>query len=114
MSRRPLPLFRSLRLAALAISVAVGPAFAAYPERPVTLLVPFAPGGANDIVGRIIADALGEALGQPVVIENRGGAGGNIGMGMAARARPDGYTLLLAPSSFVVNPSLYKTVPYDP
>ncbi len=109
-----LRLLEPLRLAMLALAVAVTPAFAAYPERPITLLVPFAPGGANDIVGRIIADALGEALGQPVVIENRGGAGGNIGMGMVARARPDGYMLLLAPSSFVVNPSLYKTVPYDP
>ncbi len=100
--------------AALALAWAAAPAFALYPERPITLLVPFAPGGANDIVGRIVADALSEALGQPVVIENRGGAGGNIGMGLVARARPDGYTLLLAPSSFVVNPSLYKTVPYDP
>jgi tripartite-type tricarboxylate transporter receptor subunit TctC len=104
-------------LAALALAIAGGAppsALALYPERPVTLLVPFAPGGANDIVGRIVADALGETLGQPVVIENRGGAGGNIGMGMVARAQPDGYTILLAPSSFVVNPSLYKKIPYDP
>jgi len=106
---------RVLGWIALALALAVAtPAHALYPERPITLLVPFAPGGANDIVGRIIADALGEALGQPVVIENRGGAGGNIGMGIVARAKPDGYTLLLAPSSFVVNPGLYKTVPYDP
>jgi tripartite-type tricarboxylate transporter receptor subunit TctC len=108
---------RWLRRALLAIALALAgalPAHAVYPERPVTLLVPFAPGGANDIVGRIIADALSEALGQPVVVENRGGAGGNIGMGAVARAKPDGYTLLLAPSSFVVNPSLYKKVPYDP
>jgi tripartite-type tricarboxylate transporter receptor subunit TctC len=108
---------RALASWCVALILAIGwaaHAHALYPERPVTLLVPFAPGGANDIVGRIVADALGEALGQPVVIENRGGAGGNIGMGMVARARPDGYTLLLAPSSFVVNPSLYKTVPYDP
>jgi tripartite-type tricarboxylate transporter receptor subunit TctC len=108
---------KALRSWCVALALAIGwptPAHALYPERPITLLVPFAPGGANDIVGRIVADALGEALGQPVVIENRGGAGGNIGMGMVARARPDGYTLLLAPSSFVVNPSLYKTVSYDP
>ena len=109
MDRRP----PFLALAALALSL-VTPASAEYPERPIALIVPFAPGGANDIVGRIIADALGEALGQPVVIENRGGAGGNIGMGAAARAQPDGYTVLLAPSSFVVNPSLYRKVPYDP
>jgi tripartite-type tricarboxylate transporter receptor subunit TctC len=89
-------------------------ALAAYPERPVTLIVPFAPGGANDIAARIISDALGEALGQPVVIENRGGAGGNIGITAAARARPDGYTLLIAPNNFVVNPSLYKKVAFDP
>jgi tripartite-type tricarboxylate transporter receptor subunit TctC len=106
---------RVLGYIALTLAMAVAaPAHARYPERPITLLVPFAPGGANDIVGRIIGDALGEALGQPVVIENRGGAGGNIGMGIVARAKPDGYTLLLAPSSFVINPSLQKTVPYDP
>src|SRR5438132_12521595 len=87
---------------------------AAYPERPVTIVVPFAPGGANDVVVRIIQQPLGEALGQPIIVENRGGAGGNIGFGFVARARPDGYTLLLAPSSFGVNPSLYDKVPYDP
>ena len=112
MRRRP----SFVALAAMAIGAlgAMTPARADYPERPITLIVPFAPGGANDIVGRIIGDALGEALGQPVVIDNRGGAGGNIGMGVAARAKPDGYTVLLAPSSFVVNPSLYKSMSYDP
>jgi len=75
-------------------------ALALYPERPVTLVVPFAPGGANDIVARIIQQPLGDALGQPIVIENRGGAGGNIAFAWVARARPDGYTLLLAPNSF--------------
>jgi tripartite-type tricarboxylate transporter receptor subunit TctC len=87
---------------------------ATYPERPITLVVPFAAGGANDIVARIIQQPLGEALGQPIVIENRGGAGGNIGFGFVARARPDGYTQLLAPTSFAVNVSLYDKVPYDP
>ena len=91
-----------------------GAAFATYPERPVTLVVPFAPGGANDIVARIIQQPLGEALGQPIVIENRGGAGGNIGFAWVARAHADGYTLLLAPNSFAVNPSLYDKVSYDP
>src|SRR5712664_2965251 len=90
------------------------PAFAIYPERPVTIVVPFAPGGANDVVVRIIQQPLGDALGQPVIVENRGGAGGNIGFGFAARARPDGYTLLLAPNSFAVNVSLYDKAPYDP
>jgi tripartite-type tricarboxylate transporter receptor subunit TctC len=91
-----------------------GAALAAYPERPVTIVVPFAPGGANDVVVRIIQQPLSEALGQPVVVENRGGAGGNIGFGFVARARPDGYTLLLAPNSFAVNVSLYDKAPYDP
>jgi len=87
---------------------------AAYPERPVTIVVPFPPGGANDVVVRLIQPPLEAALGQPVVIENRGGAGGNIGIGAVARARPDGYTLLMAASGFAVNPSLYAKVPYDP
>jgi tripartite-type tricarboxylate transporter receptor subunit TctC len=97
-------------LAALTTSAVAAP----YPERPVTLVVPFAPGGANDIVARIIQQPLSDALGQPIVIENRGGAGGNIGFAWVARARPDGYTLLLAPNSFTVNPSLYDKVAYDP
>jgi tripartite-type tricarboxylate transporter receptor subunit TctC len=80
----------------------------------VTIVVPFAPGGANDIVVRIIQQPLADALGQPIVVENRGGAGGNIAFAWVARARLDGYTLLLAPSSFAVNPSLYDKVAYDP
>ena len=91
-----------------------GSAFAIYPERPVTIVVPFAAGGANDVVVRILQQPLSEALGQPVIVENRGGAGGNIGFGFVARARADGYTLLLAPNSFTVNPSLYEKAPYDP
>jgi tripartite-type tricarboxylate transporter receptor subunit TctC len=106
----------SVRLFALmaALTLWGGSAFAIYPERPVTIVVPFAPGGANDVVVRIIQQPLSEALGQPVIVENRGGAGGNIGFGFVARARPDGYTLLLAPNSFTVNPSLYEKAPYDP
>jgi tripartite-type tricarboxylate transporter receptor subunit TctC len=106
-----------LHIAALLLALAAAlphAGAAAWPERPVTLVVPFAPGGANDIVARVIQPPLAEALGQPVVIENRGGAGGNIGFAWVARARPDGYTLLLAPSSFAVNPSLYDKVAYDP
>lgn len=97
-----------------AIMLWAATAWAAYPERPVTIVVPFPPGGANDVVVRVIQTPLSEALGQPVVIENRGGAGGNIGIGVVARARPDGYTLLIAASGFAVNPSLYAKVPYDP
>jgi tripartite-type tricarboxylate transporter receptor subunit TctC len=87
---------------------------AAYPERPVTILVPFAPGGANDVVVRAIQQPLAEALGQPIVVENRGGAGGSLGTGVAARAKPDGYTVLMAATGYAVNPSLYEKVYYDP
>ena len=110
-------LIRCVRFIAAAVTVftfSIGTASATYPERPVTIVVPFAAGGANDVVVRIIQQPLSEALGQPIIVENRGGAGGNIGFGVVARARPDGYTLLLAPNSFVVNPSLYDKVPYDP
>ena len=112
------PRRRALALSLLAIvstmALSTDGAPAAFPERPVTLVVPFAPGGANDIVARIIQQPLSDALGQPIIIENRGGAGGNIGFAWVARARPDGYTLLLAPNSFAVNPSLYDKVSYDP
>ncbi|MBX9777935.1 MAG: tripartite tricarboxylate transporter substrate binding protein [Xanthobacteraceae bacterium] len=90
------------------------PVFAAFPERPVTILVPFAPGGANDVVVRAIQGPLAEALGQPIVVENRGGAGGSLGTGYAARQKPDGYTILMAATGYVVNPSLYDKVHYDP
>src|SRR5947209_20295326 len=88
----------------LTIALALLPSFgaiAAYPERPVTIVVPFAPGGANDIVVRAIQQPLAEGLGQPIVIENRGGAGGSVGYSYVARARPDGYTLLMAATGFV-------------
>src|SRR5215510_3556612 len=108
----------SRRLAALVFVLAAltapTPGAADYPERPVTIVVPFAPGGANDIVVRAIQQPLAEALGQPIVIENRGGAGGSVGAGYVARARPDGYTLLMAATGFVVNPTLYDKVQYDP
>jgi tripartite-type tricarboxylate transporter receptor subunit TctC len=86
----------------------------AYPARPIRLIVPFAPGGASDVLARPLAQKLGEALGQQIVVDNRPGAGGNIGMGIAAVAAPDGYTLLAVTSSFVLNPNLYSRVPYDP
>ena len=86
-----------------------------YPTRAVTVLVPQAPGGTNDIVARVLAEALGQALGRPFVVENRPGAGGNIGTQTAARAKPDGYTLLVTiSSSQAINPALYKKVPFDP
>lgn len=86
-----------------------------YPSRPVTLIVPQAAGGANDAIARIVAQKLSEQTGQQFIVENRPGAGGNIGTGLAAKARPDGYTLMLtADSAYVINPSLYKSVGFDP
>src|SRR5688572_10425408 len=97
---------RILRMLALAIVAATcaGAAVAQYPERPVTMIVPFPPGGVADTVARPVAEALGAALKQPVVIENRAGAGGAIGMAHVAKSKPDGYTVLLALSSLVVLP----------
>jgi len=86
-----------------------------YPAKPIRLVVAFAPGGANDLVARAIAARLGPRLGQQVVVENRAGAGGNIGTELVARAAPDGYTLLLASvASFAISPALLGKVPFDP
>ena len=87
---------------------------AEYPNHPIKIIVPFAPAGPTDIMARILATHLGEALHGTVVIENRPGAGGNIGIGIAAHAEPDGYTLLITSSAYVVNPGLYAKIPYDP
>jgi tripartite-type tricarboxylate transporter receptor subunit TctC len=90
-------------------------AFAAgYPERPVRIMVPFAAGGPSDITARLMTVKLSDALGQSFVVENRAGVGSNLGTLAVARSVPDGYTLLVTSSAFVVNPSLYKQVPYDP
>ncbi|MBX3662583.1 MAG: tripartite tricarboxylate transporter substrate binding protein [Burkholderiales bacterium] len=85
-----------------------------YPNRPVRMIVPFAAGGPTDVIARIVAMKLTEGLGQQVVVDNRAGAGGNIGMGLAAAASPDGHTVIVVSSSFVVNPGLYSSIPYDP
>jgi tripartite-type tricarboxylate transporter receptor subunit TctC len=85
-----------------------------YPSRPVTLIVPQSPGGANDAIARIVAQKLTETTGQQFVVDNKPGAGGNIGMAAGAKARPDGYTLVLtADSAAVINPALYKTTGFD-
>ena len=84
-----------------------------YPSRPVKLIIPFPPGGSNDVVGRLIASQLAARLGQPVVVDNKGGAGGLIGTEQAAKSEPDGHTLLFISSAFAANGSLYK-LPYDP
>jgi tripartite-type tricarboxylate transporter receptor subunit TctC len=85
-----------------------------YPARPLRIVVPFAAGGASDVVARLLAQKLTESLGQPVIVDNRPGAGANIGIGIAAKAPPDGYTLLVSSSAFTVNPTLYSKIPYDP
>jgi tripartite-type tricarboxylate transporter receptor subunit TctC len=84
-----------------------------YPSRQITLIIPFAVGGSNDMVGRAIGKKLSEAWGQPVVVENRAGAGGIIGASTAAAAPPDGYTLLLVSSTFTINPAIKKSMPFD-
>ncbi len=102
--------------AGLAAPGLVGQALAqaTWPDRGINLTVCFPPGGSTDFSARMLAPGLSEVLGKPVVVENRGGAGGNIGIGVVARAAPDGYTFLVASSVFVVNASLYRNAPYDP
>jgi tripartite-type tricarboxylate transporter receptor subunit TctC len=99
----------------VAALVLAGPAARAqtYPSRQITLIIPFTPGGSNDLVGRAIGKKLSEAWGQPVVVENRGGAGALIGTAAVAKAPPDGYTLLLVSPTFTVNPAIRKTMPFD-
>ncbi len=85
-----------------------------YPAKPVRVVVPFAAGGPNDLVARIIAQGLSESLGKQFYVENIGGAGGNVGTGQAARAAPDGYTIITVAPSYAANPALFGSVPYDP
>lgn len=99
----------------LALGLAPHVALAAYPERAIRLVVPFASGGNADIVARLVAERMAEALGQPVVVENRAGAGGSLGAGEVARAAPDGYTLLTGSNGpLTVNPFVQAKLPYDP
>jgi tripartite-type tricarboxylate transporter receptor subunit TctC len=94
--------------------VGVSSAYADYPDRPVKIVVANTPGGPSDIVGRLVAAGLQQSTGKTFIIENHGGAGGNIGMEYAARSEPDGYTLLLATNAYSINYGLYNKVPYDP
>jgi tripartite-type tricarboxylate transporter receptor subunit TctC len=87
---------------------------AAYPDRPVKIVVANTPGGPSDIIARFMTAALQETVGGSFIVENRGGGGGNIGMGYAARSDPDGYTILLSTSAYSINPGLYESIPYDP
>jgi tripartite-type tricarboxylate transporter receptor subunit TctC len=102
--------------AALMLLVATLPAAAqGYPSHPITLIVPFPAGGGVDAVARIVADKVSHALGRPIVIDNRGGAGGVIGTRLAARAPPDGYTLVMAHTGTTsISPTLYANPGYDP
>jgi tripartite-type tricarboxylate transporter receptor subunit TctC len=107
---------RPLLIAGLtaALSLAGAPARAEYPDKQITMMACFPAGGGTDIAARLINTQLGEALGKPVIVENRGGAGGNIAIAAMKRLPADGYTLLVCSSAYVVNPSLYASANYDP
>jgi tripartite-type tricarboxylate transporter receptor subunit TctC len=107
----------ALGFAALALlgSVTLATAQDAFPTRPLNLIVPFPAGGSTDLVARVIAEKMGGILGQQIVVDNRGGAGGNVGSAAAAKAEPDGYTLLMGTvATHAINSALYKKMPYDP
>src|SRR5262245_6563403 len=109
-------LFKTMLHAAAALAWALAPHAAqaqTYPSKPIMTVIPFTPGNASDVVARIVLDQLQKQLGQPIVIENRAGAGGTTGVAFAARSAPDGYTLLMHTSSFSASYSLYKSLPYD-
>ena len=104
----------ALVFAGLVCAVGAAPARADYPDKPVRIIIPNSAGGPSDIMGRVVAPILQEALGNSLVVENVGGGGGNIGMSRVARAEPDGYTLLLATTTFIINPGLFPNPNYDP
>ncbi|MBL0143885.1 MAG: tripartite tricarboxylate transporter substrate binding protein, partial [Betaproteobacteria bacterium] len=108
--RKPLVALAS----ALALALPLAVLAQAFPVKPVKLIVTYPPGGGADLMARLVAPKMAEALGQPVVVENKAGASGQIGAAEVARATPDGYTLMLDASSFAVNPGLYAKLPYDP
>jgi tripartite-type tricarboxylate transporter receptor subunit TctC len=103
-------------ISAVLAAALVAPAAAQqYPAKPIRFVIPFAPAGANDVIGRMVGTKLGEVLGQPMIMDNRGGAGGSIGVELAAKSPPDGYTLVLGNiATLAVNPTLYTKLPYDP
>ena len=104
----------SICTALLAAALAT-PAVAAFPEKPITLVVPFPAGGASDVLGRIMARSMGVRLGQTVIVDNRAGAGTAIGAASVAKAAPDGYTLLISSNTtFTINPAVKPVLPYDP
>jgi len=109
-----MPRLTAVAAAALSLVLGFTPARAEYPERPIIMIVPFPAGGPTDIIARILATSMSQSLGQNVIVDNRQGAGGNIGMALVARAKPDGYTLMLTSTAIAVNPGLFPTLPYDP
>jgi tripartite-type tricarboxylate transporter receptor subunit TctC len=110
---RPLSRRAAALLLAAPFAAPLGAFADSYPNKPVRLVVPFAPGGGADVVGRLLAQRLSESMKAQFVVDNKSGAGGVIGTDIVAKSAPDGYTLLLAPSSHVVNPSVYARLPYD-
>lgn len=105
---------RAMARKILALCIFLFPAIAfAWPTKPVTLVVPYPPGGGTDVIARIVQEPLSRQLGQPVVIDNRGGAGGSIGTAAAAKSAPDGHTLLFTLSSHTINPAIYRNLPFD-
>ena len=105
---------RAISICTLLVLANAAHAQTGYPNRPVRVIVPFAPGGPSDAIARLLMQKFSENLGQQFYIENHAGGGGNLGTALAARATPDGYTILVASSSFMINPGLYAKVPYDP
>lgn len=110
---KSLPALLGMAASVMPLAIA-GPAAAEFPERPVTVVVPFNPGGSNDIIGRQLAKQLSELWGQPVVVENRPGAGSSIGTDYVAKAEPDGYTILVNSVTFTMNPAVQRDLPFDP
>ncbi|MEP9377533.1 tripartite tricarboxylate transporter substrate binding protein [Aquabacter sp. CN5-332] len=114
-TKAPKGRFALLAASAFAAALAfAAPAAAEYPDRPVKVIVPFAAGGGVDLLARVVASELQKVNGQPFVVENRGGAGGNIGIGAVIRSPADGYTLMITSDAVVTNPGLYKPTPFDP
>jgi tripartite-type tricarboxylate transporter receptor subunit TctC len=115
-TRLPTPLPTPLLACLVVLSIAAGTARAqdAYPSRPITLIVPFPPGGSTDVIARVVAERLRAELGQAVVVDNRGGAGGSLGTAAIAKAAPDGYTIGMGTAStLAINPATYRSLPYD-
>lgn len=111
----PVVVRRALRLGLLSVAYATSCAVAQdYPNKSVRMIVPFAPGGNTDIIARIVAPGMSKALGQQIVIENRGGAGSMLGTDVASKAAPDGYTVLMVSAAHVINPAMVKKLPFDP